>query len=419
MEKEFITTEELTETVNVTDGKVDSFRENNETRRTARVYEGGKIGVAGALGKGDEKAKAELFIKAEKSLERGVPYVCKLSKNVKAVNRPMAIKDEVFLGSAKRLAKKAAAACPNFLVGGKICRAERKVNYENSAGADLCYSGSVFECSFLLKDRKSSNIMDAGYGASTDRYGLTFENGVVEDMRSLHDAYFTKPVKLKDGVYPMIFGVYDLFGLIIKDFIAEYYVSGGSLFSGKLGQKVFNENLSVYTDSNPKTAYLCEFFDAEGEIAPESRGALIDGGVIKNVLASKNGAAEFGLPLIKSAGASYDGVPAAGLKGLYVKPNFATVAELCEKLKIKKAVYIDTTSGGDITPDGVFGLPVQLAFLVENGKITRKIKDFQVSASAFDIFGKDLLGTTERGVFKACRDGKLVVKAKLINQSEE
>ena len=112
--------------------------------------------------------------------------------------------------------------------------------------------------------------MDAGYGASTDRYGLTFENGVVEDMRSLHDAYFTKPVKLKDGVYPMIFGVYDLFGLIIKDFIAEYYVSGGSLFSGKLGQKVFNENLSVYTDSNPKTAYLCEFFDAEGEIAPES-----------------------------------------------------------------------------------------------------------------------------------------------------
>ena len=64
MEKEFITTEELTETVNVTDGKVDSFRENNETRRTARVYNDGKIGVAGALGKGDEKAKAELFIKA-------------------------------------------------------------------------------------------------------------------------------------------------------------------------------------------------------------------------------------------------------------------------------------------------------------------------------------------------------------------
>lgn len=419
MEKEFITTEELTETVNVTDGKVDSFRENNETRRTARVYEGGKIGIAGALGKGGENGKAELFAKAEKSLERGVPYVCKLSKNIKTVNRPEAVKDEAFLGSAKRLAKKAAAACPNFLVGGKICRAERKVNYENSAGSDLRFSGSSFECSFLLKDRKSSNIIDAGYGASTDRYGAVFENGVVDDMRALHDAYFTKPVKLKDGVYPMIFGVYDLFGLIVKDFIAEYYVSGGSLFSGKLGQKVFDEKLSVYTDSNPKTAYACEFFDAEGEIAPESRGALIEGGVIKNVLTSKNGAAEYGVPLIKSAGASYDGVPSAGLKGLYVKTDFQTVEELCEKLKIKKAVYIDTASGGDITPDGVYGIPVQLAFLVENGKITRKIKDFQVSANVFDVFGKDFLGAAKRGVFKACGDRKFVVKAKLINQGEE
>ena len=48
MNKEYIVRKSSTITLNITDGKVDSFREIDESNRTVRVYEDGKIGVSEA-----------------------------------------------------------------------------------------------------------------------------------------------------------------------------------------------------------------------------------------------------------------------------------------------------------------------------------------------------------------------------------
>ena len=50
MEKEYLLNKSNEITLNVTDGKVDSYREKDETQSTVRVYDNGTIGVAGALG---------------------------------------------------------------------------------------------------------------------------------------------------------------------------------------------------------------------------------------------------------------------------------------------------------------------------------------------------------------------------------
>ena len=67
MNKEYITRKSSELTLNITDGKVDSFREIDESTNTVRVYENGVIGVAGALGEVDmaeleEKAVAKPLI---------------------------------------------------------------------------------------------------------------------------------------------------------------------------------------------------------------------------------------------------------------------------------------------------------------------------------------------------------------------
>ena len=59
MEKEFIKNIQRSVTLNVTAGKIDSFRELERTTGTVRVYEGGCIGVAGCLGEPDEKSLTE------------------------------------------------------------------------------------------------------------------------------------------------------------------------------------------------------------------------------------------------------------------------------------------------------------------------------------------------------------------------
>ena len=61
MEKEYLLNKSNEITLNVTDGKVDSYREKDETQSTVRVYDNGTIGVAGALGYGlgDHRKQAQ------------------------------------------------------------------------------------------------------------------------------------------------------------------------------------------------------------------------------------------------------------------------------------------------------------------------------------------------------------------------
>ena len=118
MEKEYLQNKSNVITLNITDGKVDSYREKEETQSTVRVYEDGKIGVAGALG---DVSAAELEAQAVEKLAGGIPYPCKLNAGVKKSvlrTRPV-VENKNLIPATKRLAKKVAAACPRFLVNGK------------------------------------------------------------------------------------------------------------------------------------------------------------------------------------------------------------------------------------------------------------------------------------------------------------
>ena len=396
--------------LNVSDGKINSYREKEETKNTVRVYENGSIGVAGALGEVD---LTELEKQAAEKLGDGIPYVCNLSKGVKreVMRRPATDKSAV-LRTGKRVALKAAKVCPRFLITGKIKYTESSGKYMNSENTELAYSNSGFSVSFVIKDRDSSNIMDAAYGSMVGRYGKTVEDKIVEDMKVLHENYFAEKVKLPDGEYPVILESYDILGHLLQSLVAEVYVSGGSILSGKLGEKVFSDKLSLYVDRNPSTNHSDGFYDSEGEFATDYRPVLIKDGVLKNVFDSKNTAAMFNLPLSKTANSAYDGVPSIGIPGIIVK---STAPDLKTLLGDQEAIYISISSGGDMTTEGVVGMPVMLAFLVKGGKIVGRVSEFNASGNIFDILGKNFIGVSKENLFKASESEMLVTKMNIYN----
>ena len=411
MQKEYLVNVSNEITLNVTDGKVDSYRVKDETQSTVRVYDNDKIGVAGALGDADWTA---LEKQAKEKLNDGIPYPCKLNKGVKksVIRDKAVVAEQDLIRTTKRLAKKVANACPRFLINGKTQAIRRKGSYKNSQDTDLAYENNSFTVFFQVKDKDSSNIADAYYQTNVSTYGKITENKIVNDMKTLHDAFFGEKVTLPDGKYPVIVAPYDVLGNVVKDFIAEYYISGGSLFSGKLGEKIFNENLSVCIDRNPKTNRAAAFYDSEGEIAKDYRAPIIESGTFKNVLNNKNTSTMFNLPLSKTSAAPYDGVPSIGVPGLYLK---RTAPDLKTMLGAEKAVYIAITSGGDMTTEGVVGMPVQLAFLVENGKITARLTDFSASGNIKEMLGEDFVGVSAKDVFDAVDSEVLVTKMNVIN----
>ncbi len=384
MDKEYILDRSSSVTLNVTAGKIDSYRKKEETTATVRVYRDGKIGVAGMLGEPDEAA---LTGKAEAALALGIPYPAALDGSCAMTLRNDApiLSERELIPAMQAFLDRVSAACPRFAVSNKIMLTSDSRSYRNSEGRTLEWSDRVLSVGLLFQDRGAGNLMDGFY----EYTGRHFDpDAMVEGCRAFHEAFYT-PATLEEGEgIPVVFSCYDLFETFLRNFGGELYASGASLVSGKLGERCFSENLTLAVDRNPATAFGCCFFDAEGQVAKDYRVPLIEDGVLRNLLVTKRTAEMFGLPSAGTAGATYDGVPGSAVPALYVRPTARNLAELVPG----KSIRVIYASGGDTTPDGRFATPVQCAFLMENGKPVGRLPEIAVSGNFFDLLGKDWVG---------------------------
>ncbi len=401
MDKEFLISKESSITLNITAGKIDSYRKKEETTGTVRVYKDGKIGIAGALGTPDEK---ELTKQAEAALSNGIPYVASLDgeMNIEVHNEKEIIATKDFVPEMQKLIDKVGEACPRFAISNKISLSEVYSEYNNSNGRHFAYSDNVLEVGLLFQARGSGNLMDCFYGWSGKKLDT---DKAVASCKALHDAYFNE-VDIAPGEWTIVGAPSMFFGTFLRNFIGEMYVSGSSLVSGKLGEKIFADNLTIGCDKNPETNMCTQFFDDEGQIADDFRPALIENGVLKSVLTTKNTAKLFNLPVSKTSAAAYDGVPQNGFRGFYVKPTHETL----ESLAKGKAIYLCFASGGDTTPDGHFATPVQTAFLIEDGKLVGRIPEVNIAGDFYDMLGKNFIGVVQGDPYQSETDKLMAVK---------
>ena len=401
MDKEFLKNSSRSVTLNITGGKIDSYREKEQTTGTVRVYADGKIGVAGCLGEPDEE---KLTAQAEKALELGIPYVSALDGALERTqdNSAEIVPEKELIPAMQAMLDKVGEACPGFAVSNKISLSWESGEYRNANGRNLKSSGSALDISLLFQSRGSGNLMDAFYQYS----GRTFDSEkVVAGCKAVYDAYNT-PAELEEGEWPVIISPAELLAQAISHFVGEMYVAGASLLSGKLGEKCFSEKLSFGDDRNAATNLGSFFFDDEGSVLPEDRGLLIRQGKLESLLTTKNSAAQLGLPVAGTAGAAYDGVPTLTIQGLYV----ARTAEDIREIVPGKAVYVMSASGGDYTPSGHFATPVQMAYLVEDGKLVGRLPELNISGDFFDILGKNYLGAIPNTLVNCCPDSLMVTK---------
>lgn len=389
MEKEKLIWQTNEISLNVTAGKIDSYRRTEETKNTVRVYKDGKIGVAGSLGEIDEEALTE---SAKKALSYGIEYPCKLGNGqLNADDAREIISPKEFIPKMQHFLDRITKECPNFSISDKLKLSELRHTYENSKGARLFSSSSWLEYSLIFQSKGAGNLFDASF----EGYAKEFdEDAAVRDCKLIHDSFYKK-ADIEEGTYPVFMVPDVLLGRTLDNFYASTYASGSSLLSGKIGEKVFSEKLTLCDDRNHDTCPSACVFDDEGEYAPDFRQTLVKDGVLTNVLTCKLYSKMFGVPEAATAGAAYDGVPQFSASSCRTKPTASSAAEITKE----KAVLVMIASGGDMTPEGHFATPVQLAFLVENGEIVGKLPDIGISGEYFELLGKDYLGTAEKAFF--------------------
>lgn len=383
MEKEFIKKINKSVTLNVTAGKIDSFREIEKTTGTVRVYENGCIGVAGCLGEPNEE---ELTKKAVEALSFGIPYPEALEGELELVelHDKEIIPVPEFIPTMQRFLDRLGELCPDFALSNKISLESVRTEYSNSKGRRLVSSVSSISIQLIAQARGSGNLFDTGFGWTGREYD---EEALLAEFKREYDAYFT-PVDLEPGRYPVVIEPAMILARYGRHFVGDLYAAGASLVSGRLGEKVFSDKLTVKDDMNPETAYGVCCFDAEGCVAPDYRPAIVENGVLRALLTTKKTAGAYGLPNLGSADADYDGVPSFGIHGFYLEKTASSMRELVPG----KAIFVLLAEGGDATPDGRFATPVQMAYLIENGEYKGRLPDITVSGDFFDLLGQDYVG---------------------------
>lgn len=376
--------------VNIVQTEIESIRKKDITKRGFRVYHKGYIGVAGAVGDADE---AELEKKAIDNLKLNISYPYRPSENlVKEIDyREETLSDEELISEVEEFLSILKEEFPEFTFSNKICINEMETSLVNDMGLDLVHKDRFVMADLIIKEKSSVNVFDA-YAYYGDR--VYNRDKLLEVVRQILTAY-KNPVELPfEGKMPVVFIDKDTMPLskIIEELNGYKVGTGASLFKDYIGHKKFNENFTLFQSAEKEDLTSFEFFDAEGVVNKDFKYPLIEKGKIIGPYTDKRTAHKFNLPLTGSASCEYDTVPTLAPRNFKVEASDKTLKEL---LKGQMAVVVVIASGGDFTEEGVFGTPVQLAFLTDGERLIGKLPEISLSGELYSMFGEDYIGKSK------------------------
>lgn len=380
--------------INIIQTKIESIRKRNITTTGYRVYHNNYIGVAGALGSHDEK---EFEARAVKALELKIPYSHKVTsnRNLHEDYRNDLLTEEQFVQEIDELLKELRCRCSDFIFSSNIKMSEEYVELINSENLNLSYKDKALKIELGVKHKSSIAIIDFSIDIISREYN---KDEIIQYIEEICNGYNNMVDLSLEGKVPVVFleSEYLLYLKLWQELNGMKFGTGASLLSKSIGEKIFNEEFTLYQRAT-KNEILVPFFDVEGIINEGYEVSLIDKGVMVSPYTSKKIAETYNLPLTGAASCAYDEVPNLGIPSLAIKPSNKTCKEL---LKGEMGILVVIASGGDYTPEGVFGTPVQMAMLFDGEKIIGRLPEIQLSSDLFSMYGKDFRGVSKNTINK-------------------
>ncbi len=392
MKQESITIREKETAAKVQNTRINAVRTKDIAKKGVRVYEDGKIGISGAIG---EVAEDKLVENAVRNLGTGIAYPYPLSKDRKdhRTYNDNPISAEKLMSITESVLETLGKEYSDFDFSETVSTSEITIEMRNSEGLDLEYKDAYFSLGLILREKKSANLFDGlvmcvGRQFDPDKF-WAFNRSYLEAYRN--------PVALPEGEVLPVFALMpdNLTGFLNKSLNGERFATGSSIFSGKLGEQLFNEKVTLEQNRNP----LHEpgaFFDMEGVVLPEDRCVLIEDGKLVSVFTDKKNSVLYNLPHTGSASGAYDDMPSLTTVPLRFRTDSKN---LKDALKGQPAILTVISSGGDFTPDGSFAAPVQVSFLFDGENIIGKLPEFTMRSHLNKMLGEDYIGTFDNTVF--------------------
>ena len=387
MIKETVSTRSKQTQLTITNNSVSAILRSDVTKTGIRLYDNGCLGIAGAIGNFNEN---ELESRARQMLKFKMAYNAAPTENntrSEDLSGKLAMSDAEVLALAEEFLSKVSKSHPRFTFNHKITLAEDETSLKNSVGTCLTHKDKSFQLFLTTKHKDSKNLMDGFVFYMTRDFCMDKALAIAAQQCENYEQ--TVDFSTEDVKIPVVFNDSGMtLGFkFMMDLRGDAFANGATMLSGKTGEKLFSENFSLLV--NRDVEKFTRFFDGEGVTLPKDSFALIENGVLKAPYTSKRIAKQYDLPITGSASLEYDAAPDASPEGFTAAESDKTLLEL---LAGRKAIYIESASGGDYTPQGEYASPIQVAYLYEDGKCLGRLPQLSMTSNLYDIFGKDYIG---------------------------
>lgn len=383
MEKEKYTSSSCESIVEIEEGKIKAFNKRNTSETSFRIHKDGFLGVHYQKGKMSDE---EGFKIAEEnlSLKREYPYEMEAGIERSRDKSEEIISDSKLMELAKKGISHLNKKYQNFIFAGSFEQTSSEIGYENSKGAKYSNKDSHVGAYISFKHKDSKDINDGSFVTNMRTFSL-------RKFYKMADNYlenFEKTLELPEELIIQM-RYYDFTSFLRNHLDAEDIKLGTSLFSGKIGEKIFSDNFTLFHCCDDKNAWHDCFWDGEGVVLKGDKLTYIKNGVLLRGFANKRIAKKYKVRPTGSANFDWTDIPKNGRISLNIKRSKLKTKELLNgRLSIIPLQY----SGGGFNEKGDYKMPVQIGLLCDGEKILGKVPPFTMSVNLFDMFGKNFIG---------------------------
>jgi predicted Zn-dependent protease len=273
---------------------------------------------------------------------------------------------------------------------GYVTTATGGVTIATTAGADASFDGT--ECGANVKMTAGDSTGFAERYATDARVldGDALGARAAQKARASADPVAVEPGEWTVILEPPAFGELAMF--LASHFSAQSYDEGSSFLSGRLGERVMGAGVTI-RDDYAHALHPDAPFDWEG--TPKQRVALIEDGVARTVVTDSAWARKLDRP---NTG---HGLPAPNAQGPYpldlvVDPGSdsldALIASTKRGLLVTRLWYVRIV---DQRKTILTGMTRDGTFLIEDGKLTRGVRNLRFNQSLVDALGSCTLANEQ------------------------
>jgi PmbA protein len=355
-----------------------------------RGVAGGRVGIAGTTDLAAEDAPADLLARATASAGQGeacdlaFPRPARLPAVSVFDDRAAGLDVEHLAALGRRVVERLKR--PGWQVSASVDRYIETVRFANSAGQTFTSRSTAVSVGAEVTRVKGDDVLMAYDDVTAAGVPSEAELDAIAGSVTRQIERGERVVEPPEGKLPVLFTPHGSAAVLLplhQALSGKTVLQGISPLGGKLGDTLFDAAFDLSDD--PLLSSRVGSRPADDEGTPSARLPLIEHGTLRAFVYDLETAARAGTGSTGHGRRGTFGKPGISFSNLVVRPGTAVEQELLRDMGHGLVVEELIGVGQGNVISGSFSHPVALAYRVDGGEITGRVKDAAVAGNAYEL----------------------------------